>query len=95
MIDKHLSTIHNLSWNYYSFLKMLCSSVTRAVTKSLTWIEIQYAVRRNFGGLENIQPIQVFEDELRSQSDLEVMFLKLLDNLFWKQLRIYEVYTRY
>ena len=44
-------------------------------SKSPTWRQIEYAVKRNFGGLENIDAFSIFREKLKMENlDEEVLF---------------------
>lgn len=38
-----------------------------------SWPQIQYAIMRNFGGLDGMDPIKVFKDNLHGKIKIEVI----------------------
>ncbi|VDI80191.1 Hypothetical predicted protein, partial [Mytilus galloprovincialis] len=45
--------------DFYSLIKMLFAFVSRSEKKP-TWLQLQHCILRNFGGLENIKPVDIF-----------------------------------
>lgn len=33
-----------------------------------TWLQLKHAIMRNFGGVENINPVQIFQECLKNSS---------------------------
>lgn len=54
--------------DYYNFVKMVFSFVKNSEneTRILTWTQIQYAVLRNFSGLEEIDPVAIFKETMET-----------------------------
>ncbi|XP_052062754.1 E3 ubiquitin-protein ligase rnf213-alpha-like isoform X2 [Mytilus californianus] len=45
--------------DFYSLLKMLYGFVSESKRKP-TWFQLQHSILRNFGGLENVKPVDIF-----------------------------------
>lgn len=56
---------------------MVCSSAkSKSDGEELTWIDVHYAILRNFGGLESVDPVYIFRERLRSTEIPNVNILK-------------------
>lgn len=53
-----------------SLVKMVARYVENSGEEP-TWYELQHAIMRNFDGLNNIQPIEVFEKHLQNINQTE------------------------
>ncbi|XP_052817087.1 E3 ubiquitin-protein ligase rnf213-alpha-like [Mya arenaria] len=51
--------------DFYSLMKMVYCFVKRKKEKP-TWPQILYAIKRNFGGLDSVDPVHTFKDNLRA-----------------------------
>ncbi len=51
--------------NFCSLIKMVYGFMKRS-GEFPTWAELQHAILRNFGGLDEIHPIDVFEKHLKN-----------------------------
>ncbi|XP_052062680.1 E3 ubiquitin-protein ligase rnf213-alpha-like isoform X2 [Mytilus californianus] len=49
--------------DFYSLLKMLYGFVSESKRKP-TWFQIKHSILRNFGGLENVKPVDIFSKKL-------------------------------
>ena len=49
--------------DFYSLLKMLYAFVSRSRSKP-TWLQLKHSILRNFGGLENVDPVDIFYSKL-------------------------------
>ncbi|XP_063441660.1 E3 ubiquitin-protein ligase rnf213-alpha-like [Mytilus trossulus] len=49
--------------DFYSLLKMLYGFVSESKKKP-TWFQLKHSILRNFGGLENVQPVDIFYKKL-------------------------------
>jgi len=56
--------------DFYSLVKMVFAFTERS-KKDPTWHEMKHAVLRNFGGLEQVNPVQSFKDHLSSVKKLD------------------------
>lgn len=54
--------------DFYSLIKMLFGFILKTKEKP-TWMQLKHSVLRNFGGLEVVNPVEVFQQELSSQVD--------------------------
>jgi hypothetical protein len=50
-------------FNIYSLLKMLYAFVSRSRRKP-TWLQLKHSILRNFGGLESVDPVDIFYSKL-------------------------------
>ena len=50
----------------YSLVKMLYTFVETSGYKKPTWPQLEHSILRNFGGLENVEPVDVFYQNLSS-----------------------------
>ncbi|VDI37174.1 Hypothetical predicted protein, partial [Mytilus galloprovincialis] len=49
--------------DFYSLLKMLYGFLSRS-RKKPSWLQLKHSILRNFGGLENVKPVDIFYDKL-------------------------------
>ena len=62
--DSCIVAMENIGFTFsYSTIKMLYWMCKEADLK-LTWHQIEHAVRRNFGGLEQFDPLRVFRNKV-------------------------------
>ena len=54
-----------------SLMKMVYSFAEKS-DKKPTWHELKHAILRNFGGLDKINPVEVFENTLQADTNAEV-----------------------
>lgn len=54
--------------DFYNFIKMIFLFVrdSKQRSKTLTWPQIEYAVLRNFGGLDLVDPVSFFRKRLQN-----------------------------
>ena len=67
---KHTSqdTINFVSCNMVSFnslVKMIYGFAAKS-RQPPNWSEMEHAIRRNFGGLDNVNPLQVFSSKIQN-----------------------------
>jgi len=57
-------TVYHVSVVCFSLVKMVFGFASRSNSMP-TWHELQHAILRNFGGLDDVKPVQVFAKHLR------------------------------
>ncbi|XP_064635715.1 E3 ubiquitin-protein ligase RNF213-like isoform X3 [Lineus longissimus] len=53
--------------DFYSLVKMVYAFAEKSGA-ALTWHQLEHAVRRNFGGIENVNPVKVFKNKFPNMS---------------------------
>ena len=49
--------------DFYSLVKMVYGFAKRSGERP-TWLQLEHAIRRNFGGLDNVEPVEVFSKHI-------------------------------
>ena len=76
-----LATIESLSAYFFSLIKMIFNKAVD-VRRIPTLIELEHAVKRNFGGLEEFNTWDFFYEELRTVN-YEVIFIIIILSAFY------------
>lgn len=71
---KLASVINKALCDFYSLVKMVYSFVEKS-KKQPTWYEMLHAIKRNFGGLDQVDPVEYFRKNLATVLHLDTEVL--------------------
>jgi len=77
---------------HFSLVKMVFGFASRSNSMP-TWCELQHAILRNFGGLDDVKPVEVFAKHLR-QIDREAKVCSVDIQLHLQHMYIHMVVSK-